>query len=95
MKINVKHIAKLANLELSKEEEEKFEKQLGDVLSHIEELNRLSTSSVEPTAQVTQLENVMREDKLERSLTQEEATGQARLVHNGLFEVKGIFEEEG
>ncbi len=94
MKIDVNHVAKLANLTLEKGEEEKFEKQLSEVLEYISRLNELDTTDIEPTSQVTGLENVTREDKAHPSLSQEEALSNAKKSHNGLFQVKGIFEEE-
>ncbi len=95
MKIDVKHIAKLANLTLTDEEIPKFEKQLSDILTYIETLNKLDTSKVEPTYQVTGLTNVMRnDDKPEKSFTQEEATKPARHKHDGYFVVEQILEEK-
>lgn len=93
-KIDVTHIAKLANLDISKEEETKFETQLSEVLDMVSKLNELDTTGVEETSQVTGLENVTREDKARPSLSQEEALSNAQAQHNGLFMVKGIFEEE-
>lgn len=94
MKIDVKHTAKLANLPLHKDEEEKFEKQLSEVLHMIEKLNEVDTKDVAPTSQVTGLENVTREDEAHPSFSQDEALSNAKATHNGLFQVKGIFEEE-
>ncbi len=94
MKINIPHVAKLANLEITKEQEEVFEKQLSEVLTHIEKLNEVDTTGVSETSQVTGLENVEREDKPTDSFSQDEALSQARNTHNGSFAVKGIFENE-
>lgn len=94
MKINIHHVAKLANLKLSSDEETKFATQLSSVLDYINKLNELNTSNVEPTSQVTGLENVMREDKAAPSLPQLEALSQAKHTHNGMFAVKGIFDNE-
>ncbi len=92
--IDVNHIAKLANLTLEKDEVEKFQKQLSEVLDYISRLNELNTTDIEPTSQVTGLENVTRDDKIKPSLTQEEALSNAASQHNGLFRVKGVFENE-
>ena len=46
----VKAIAALANLELDGQEVELFARQLGDVLTHVEELNQVDTKGVSPTA---------------------------------------------
>lgn len=93
MKINVPHIAKLANLTITPEEKEKFEKQLSETLSYVEKLNSINTEGVEPTSQVTGLENITREDETQPSLTQEEALSNSKSTHNGLFKVKAILIE--
>lgn len=93
-KEQVLHIAKLANLKLSDQEVVRFQKQLSDVLGYIEVLNELDTSKVKPTAQVTGLENVFREDQLGKSLTQKEALSGAKNKHQGYFKVKAIFNEK-
>lgn len=94
MKIDVKHIAKLANIKVTDEEIPKFEKQLTDILDYVKKLDEADTSTVEPTSQVTGLENVLREDIAGTSLSQEEALSNAKNKHNGMFAVKGIFENE-
>ncbi|MBT3834816.1 Asp-tRNA(Asn)/Glu-tRNA(Gln) amidotransferase subunit GatC [Candidatus Peribacteria bacterium] len=63
-KKDVRHIAKLSRLKLSEEEVEKFSKELTSILDYIDILNELDTDNVEPTAQVTGLTNVFREDKV-------------------------------
>lgn len=93
MKIDVGHVAKLANLALKPEEEKKFEKQLSDILSYVEKLKEVDTKNVEITSQVTGLENVTREDETSPSLSQEQALSNTKSQHNGLFKVKAILEE--
>jgi len=94
MKINISHVAKLANLHIEKDEEDKFESQLSDILTYIERLNELNTTGIEETSQVTGLENVMDEDKTLPSLTQQEALSQANTKHDVFFAVKGVLENE-
>jgi len=73
---NVRHIAKLARLKLSEEEVQKFTKELSSILGYVEILNELDTENVEPTAQVTGLTNVFREDVVHESeATTEELLG--------------------
>ena len=43
---DVEHVAKLARLELTEEEKEKFTKQLGDVLKHVDAMNEVDTKAV-------------------------------------------------
>ncbi|OGH13393.1 MAG: hypothetical protein A3H50_02380 [Candidatus Levybacteria bacterium RIFCSPLOWO2_02_FULL_37_10] len=90
MKINVKHVAKLANLPLSQEEEKKFEKQLSSILEYVEQLNSVDTKNFEITSQITGLENITREDKTSISLFQEEALSNSKSNHNGMFKIKKI-----
>ncbi len=60
----VEHIAHLARIELTQTEKEMFTKQLSDVLAYINILNEVETSDVQPTTQVTGLENVYRDDQV-------------------------------
>ena len=63
-KKDIEHIAKLARLKLSEEELEKYRAQLSDVFGYIDQLQEVDTTNVEPTAQVTGLENGFREDEV-------------------------------
>ena len=88
----VKHVARLANLELTPTEVRKFQKQLSDTISYIEKLKKLNTENILPTSQATGLENVFREDEIQSSMSQEEALSNAKETHKGFFKVKAIFE---
>ncbi|MEK7534375.1 MAG: Asp-tRNA(Asn)/Glu-tRNA(Gln) amidotransferase subunit GatC [Patescibacteria group bacterium] len=92
MKIDVSHIAKLANLQIKEDKKEKFQKQLFSILQYINKLKEVATENIEPTSQVTGLENVTREDEAKPSLSQEEVLKNAKSVHNGLFKVKTILD---
>lgn len=94
MKIDITHIAKLANLIIKEDEKEKFATQLSSILEYVGKLNELDTSNVEPTSQVTGLENVLREDESRPSLSQKEALSQSKNTVNGQFAVKGVFDNE-
>jgi aspartyl-tRNA(Asn)/glutamyl-tRNA(Gln) amidotransferase subunit C len=94
MSIDISHIAKLANLTLTEEEEKKFAKQLSDTLEAISTLRAIDTTTVSPTNNVTGLENIVREDTAAPSLPQEDALKNASSTHNGLFTVTAIFEQE-
>ncbi len=93
-KDQVKKVAKLANLPLTFEEEEKYSEQISEILEYIEQLNQVDTSNVEPTFNVTGFDSVMREDESTPSLSQEEALFNAHKKDNGFFVTKGVFEEE-
>ncbi len=59
---DVQHLAQLSSLQLDDTEIESLRGDLENILSYIEQLSELDTSGVEPTYQVTDLENVWRDD---------------------------------
>ena len=84
--VKVQHIAALARLELTDAEAGKMAGEMDKVLGYIDELNRLDTAGVEPTAQVTGLVNRTRPDldyswpASERSAALEQAPKQGDLI---------------
>lgn len=60
----VRHIAKLARIDLTNAEVKKFGKQLFKVFTYMDILNEVDTKNVEPTSQVTGLENIMEKDEI-------------------------------
>ena len=94
MKINVRHIAKLANLPLKKDEVKKYENQLLSILGYIDKLKEVDTENVQETSQTTGLENVSKKDVPLPSLSQEDILSNTKSKHNGFFKVKAIFENE-
>ncbi|HEX8855253.1 MAG TPA: Asp-tRNA(Asn)/Glu-tRNA(Gln) amidotransferase subunit GatC [Thermoleophilaceae bacterium] len=83
----VLHVARLARLELSEAEVERFSEELSTVLDHIEQINQLDLDGVEPTSHVIQVENVLREDVPRPCLPREKALEQAPDVAAGGFRV--------
>ena len=84
-KEEVRHIAKLARLSLSEEEVEKFTLQFEGIFTHLDTLLEVNTDGVEPTAQVTNLKNVMGED-----LPAESVPRDAMLQSSGLLKQQGM-----
>ncbi len=91
----VAHIANLANIPVTKAEEEKLASGFVTTLKVVDQLMDVDTSGVEPTHQVTGLENVLREDEVdeERMFTQEEALSNASNKHDGYFVVPQLIGE--
>lgn len=52
---DVKHVAALANLQLTPQEEPRMQHDLNAILEHVAKLQALDTTGVEPMAQVGQL----------------------------------------
>ena len=61
---DVKKLAVLSALSLNDDEAKKLQHELQDILAFVEQLNEVDTTGVEPTYQVTGLENVWRDDEL-------------------------------
>ncbi len=60
---DVQHIAHLARIELTLEEEERFEHELSAILQFVEQLNEVDTTGIEPMTGGTHLEQVVRRDE--------------------------------
>lgn len=91
----IEHIVKLAKLNPSATQIEKFQPQLASVFGYISKIQTLKTNGVMETSQVTGLENVMRDDMVDekRMLSQDEALRNAKRTHNGFFVVDAVLKE--
>lgn len=95
MKIDVKKVGKLANLTLTPQEEDKFDKQLNGILEYVEKINSLDVTDITLTSQVTGLENVTRNDDFsDDSLSQKDALSGTQSQHNGMFKVKQLIDTD-
>ena len=65
---DVEHVAHLARLGLTNEELTRLEGQLNHILDQYEILTELPTDDIPPTAQTIELENILRDDVVMRSL---------------------------
>jgi aspartyl-tRNA(Asn)/glutamyl-tRNA(Gln) amidotransferase subunit C len=88
----IEHIAKLARLDLTKKEKEKFALQLSSILDYVSELSKVDTKNVEPIANITGLFNIEREDEIKPSLPREELLKNAPKQKDGFLKVKEILE---
>jgi len=94
---DVAYVAELANLELTPEERARMVGDLNSILGHIQMLNELGTSNVEPMAQVSvrSKDGAMREDILEglrKSLSHDVALANAPETDGTFFEVPKVIE---
>lgn len=87
----VRHVAQLARLELLEEEEEVMTGQINDILTYMDKLNELDTSTVPPTTHAIQLQNVFRPDRVAPSLNREEALANAPQNDGASFVVPKVF----
>jgi len=90
--MDIEKVARLARLELSEEEKVTFGSQLEQILTYMEQLNRLDTSGVEATSHAIPVYNVFREDEVKPSLPQEEVLAIAPDEEERHFKVPRIIE---
>ena len=92
---DVLHVAKLAKLDLTEKEIEKFTDQLSNIVNFIGQLSEVDVKSMEPTSQTTGLENVYREDKLNpnQTLSVDESLSGTDKDYNNYFKVDAILTE--
>jgi aspartyl-tRNA(Asn)/glutamyl-tRNA(Gln) amidotransferase subunit C len=87
---DVAHVARLARLELTPDELERFTEQLGAVLEHARDVEALDTEGVPPTAHPLPLVNVLRDDVVRPSLDRAEVLAAAPAVEANRFRVPRI-----
>lgn len=88
MKIDIKHIAKLSSISLTKNEEEKFTPQMETILESASVLQEIDTSKVKPMKERIPFDN-LREDTPKKSLEQDEVLKNAAHHEDGYIKVYG------
>lgn len=69
---DIQHLASLSSLALADDEVDELRQDLENIIGYIEQLGELDTAGVEPTYQVTGLENVWREDEVKPGISRDE-----------------------
>ncbi|HEY5551239.1 MAG TPA: Asp-tRNA(Asn)/Glu-tRNA(Gln) amidotransferase subunit GatC [Opitutaceae bacterium] len=90
--IDIDRLAVLARIELTPEEKARFAAQLGDVLAHVEQLNKVNVDGVEPTAHAFPVTNVWRTDEPAPGLPVGDALSNAPAKRNDQFVVPRVVE---
>ena len=90
---DVLHVARLSRLHLTDEEVERMREQLDAILAYIDKLRELAVDGVEPTAHAVPVVNVMRDDALVPSLSQDQALANAPDRAGEFFRVPRIIED--
>jgi aspartyl-tRNA(Asn)/glutamyl-tRNA(Gln) amidotransferase subunit C len=91
----IEHIATLANIPVTKNEAGKLASGFEETLETISDLQTIDVAGVEPTHQVTGLENILREDSVDssRTFTQKEALANAKKTYQGFFVVPRLIKK--
>jgi aspartyl-tRNA(Asn)/glutamyl-tRNA(Gln) amidotransferase subunit C len=87
----VRKLARLARIALSDEEIKKYQAEITEILSYIERLQQADLRNVEPTYQVTGLQNVMRDDvEIDYGIDQAALLKNVPAVDKGSIKVKRV-----
>jgi len=92
-KDEVKHLAKLTQLELSDEELEKMTKELDLILNYVAKLNEVDVFNVQPLTGGHNLKNVFREDNPLEFNFDKDLLFQEVEFENGFIKVKRIIDK--
>jgi aspartyl/glutamyl-tRNA(Asn/Gln) amidotransferase C subunit len=89
----VRHVAKLARIDLDDAELFALQGELNSLLGHFADIQAVDTSSVQPKSHAVNLQNVWSEDEVGACLPREIALRNAALTKAGLFVVPAIIED--
>lgn len=91
----VRRVAELANLALTEDEVSQMARHLSGILEHVDKLNELDTTHVQPMAQVlfeAEETATLREDRERPTLGNHDALANAPLAGSGYFKVPKVIE---
>lgn len=90
----VRKIADLARIAISEKDIPKYQQELSAILAYVDQLNEVDTSKVEPTSQVTGLENQTRPDAVTYDFTREQMLASAIETAEDHLKVKAVFKDK-
>ncbi len=89
---DVRHVAQLAQLDFSEEEEARMAEELSEILGYVEKLDELDTAGVPPMSHVLDVTNVFRSDEIEERIDRGQALEPASDADNEHFLVPQVVE---
>ena len=89
---SVEYVAKLARIEISKEQKDSLGKQLSKIIGYIDKLKELNVEGVMPMRDVHMCESVFREDEAKDSCMQEDILENAPSLREGYFKIPKVIE---
>lgn len=87
---DIQHLASLSSLALTDDEVDGLRQDLENIIGYIKQLGELDTAGVEPTYQVTGLENVWREDEVQPGIPAEKLLEMAPEKQNNQVKVPQV-----
>jgi aspartyl-tRNA(Asn)/glutamyl-tRNA(Gln) amidotransferase subunit C len=89
----IEKLAQLARLEFSDSEKEELKNDLSKILSYMDKLNEINTDGVEPLIHISDEVNVLREDVVEETITQQEALKNAPDKNSDYFKIPKVLDK--
>lgn len=86
----VRHVAQLARLDFSDDEEQRMAEEMSQILDYVEKLDEVDTSGVPPMSHVLDVTNVFRADEIESRIDREQALELAPETDDGYFQVPKV-----
>jgi len=89
----VLRISKLARIQLSDAELEKYQKELSSILDFVEKLKEVDLENIQPTSHPLSIENIWRKDKVKErdSELRKKLIEKAPLKEQDFIKVKSVF----
>lgn len=91
-KEEIKKVAELSRINITPQEEIRYAETISAVLDYMKILDEVDTSEVEPTHQVTGLQNVVREDVIKKCEYRNKLLKQMPELEDEELVVPGVFE---
>lgn len=91
-KETVEYVSHLARIKLNDSELETLAVQLKDILDFIDKLNKLNLKDILPTSHILPINNILRDDLPEISLSGDKALSNAPLKKDNFFSVPKVIE---
>ena len=86
-------LVKLAGLKMSSQDELNFEKDIREVLTYVEQLEKYELGDVEPLMHIHQVSNVVRDDEVQSSLPINEVLVNCKEKEGNFFKVPTIMKK--
>lgn len=92
---SIDHLAQLADLKISSKVHSPLQQEFSSTLDYVDQIQKLATTNIQPTHQVSHLSNVFRQDVIDphQILTQQQALQNAPRSHQGYFVVDAVIDE--
>ena len=81
----IEHVAEVARLKLTEKEKEQFSKELKEVIEAFSKIDKVDTKGINASLQPVELKNALREDKVEKCLSQDDVLSLTEHKKDGYF----------